>query len=145
MKKIMMILIIAVAASATAFGQTNKNEQSVRKTLDELAAALRNNDAAALDRIYADDFIFVGDTGITMTKAERIAAFKSGELKYESVSLDVKSVRLFGDTAVGISHFTVKIAPGGKFSGGKFITTSTFIKKKGRWQQIAAQSTRISE
>ncbi|MDQ3130147.1 MAG: nuclear transport factor 2 family protein [Acidobacteriota bacterium] len=152
-KQMLLAVALTLALPALILCQTNSknadkkggDEQSVRQTLDELAAALRNNDAAALDRIYADDYIFVGDAGSMMTKAERIAAFKSGDLKYESVSLDVKSIRLFGDTAVAISPFTTKVAPGGTFSDGKFITTSTFVKRKGRWQQIAAQSTRISE
>ena len=152
-KRILLAVVMTLALPALILSQTNgKNadkktggEQAARQTLDDLIVGLGKNDTAALDRIYADDYIFVGDAGSMMTKAERIAAFKSGDLKYESVSLDVKSIRLFGDTAVAISHFTTKVAPGGKFSDGKFITTSTFIKRKGRWQQIAAQSTRISE
>src|SRR5688572_11322191 len=104
MKRILTAAVLFVAISLV-FGQPapaganqkGNDEQAVRQALKELIAALGNNDTAALDRIYADGYTFVGDNGAMMTKAERISAFKSGELKYESVSHDVVSVRFFGD------------------------------------------------
>ena len=151
MKRILMVAMLA-AASSLVFGQPTRaganqkgdDEQAVRQTLKELIAALGNNDTAALDRIYADGYTFVGDGGAMMTKAERIAAFKSGELKYESVSHDVVSVRLFGDTAVTVVHIQTKFAPGVKFPDGKFLTTGTFVKIKGRWQLVVAHNTRMT-
>ncbi len=152
-KRILLAVAMTLALPALILCQTNgKNankkggdEQAVRQTLNELAAALASNDTAALDRIYADDYTFVGDTGMMMTKAERIAAFKSGDLKYESISHEVVSIHLFGDTAVAVTRITTKFAPGGKFSDGKFITTTTFVKIKGRWQLVAAHNTRTGE
>ncbi len=151
MKRILMVAML-VAASSLVFTQTirgganqkGSDEQAVLQTLKELIAALGNNDTDALDRIYADGYTFVGDNGAMMTKAERIAAFKSGELKYESVSHDVVSIRLFGDTAVTVVHIETKFAPGVKFSGGKFLTTGTFVKIKGRWQLVVAHNTRMT-
>ncbi len=121
------------------------DEQAVRQTLTDLAAALRNNDSAGLDRIYNDGYTFVGDTGVLTTKAQRLAAFKSGEIKYESISFDDVNIHVYGDTAVATFSVTSKYAPGVKSLGGKFMTTATFIKMKGRWQEIAAQSTRVGE
>ena len=152
-KQMLLAFAMMLALPALILCQTNgKNadkkggdEQAVRQVIDELAVALRNNDAAALDRIYADGYTFVGDTGMMMTKAQRVAAFKSGELKYESLSQDVVGIRFYGDTAVAILRFTTKVAPGVKFSDGKFVTTATYAKIKGRWQLVAAQSARIVE
>ena len=153
MKRILLMMVMTLALPALILCQTNgKNdgkkggdEQAVRQAIDELVVALRNNDAAALDRIYADGYIFVGDTGAMMTKAERVAAFKSGDLKYESISHEVVSIKLFGDTAAAIVRFTTKVAPGVKISDGKFVTTATYAKTKGRWQIVAAQSSRAGE
>ena len=152
-KRILLAVVMTLALPALILCQTNgKNagkkggdEQAVRQTLNDLAAALGKNDTAALDRIYADDYTFVGDTGMMMNKAERIAAFKSGDLKYESISIEVVSIHLFGDTAVAVTRITTKFAPGLKFTDGKFITTATLIKMKGRWQLVAAGNTRVSE
>ena len=130
------------APSISPFGAA---EQAVRQVLNEVSAALTRNDTAPLDRIYADNYTFVGDTGEIMTKAQRIAAFKSGDLKYESISHEVVSFYLFGDTATVITRFTTKMAPGIKFSDGKFLTSLTFVKLKGRWQLVAAHNTRTGE
>lgn len=145
MKRMLMVVVIAVAAVSAAFGQMNKDEQGVRQVINDLTAALRSNDTAALDRIYADDYTFVGDTGVMMTKAERIAAFKSGELKYESISADVVGIRFYGDTAVAISRFTTKFAPGAKFPDGKVMTSLIFVKTKERWRLVAAHNTSVGE
>ncbi|MGI8408631.1 MAG: nuclear transport factor 2 family protein [Pyrinomonadaceae bacterium] len=152
-KQILLTVAMMLALPALILCQTNgKNagkkggsEQAVRQTLDDLAAGLRNNDTAVLDRIYADNYTFVGDTGEIMTKAQRIAAFKSGDLKYESISHEVVSFYLFGDTATIITRFTTKMASGVKFSDGKFLTSLTFVKLKGRWQLVAAHNTRTGE
>lgn len=147
-KSMLLALAIMLAAPALILCQSAKKggaEQEVRKTIADLAAALGKNDTAALDRIYADDYTFVGDTGNMMTKAERIASFKSGDVKYESVSIEVARIRFFGDTAVAITNITTKFAPGSKVTSGKFITTATFVKIKGRWQLVAAGNTRLAE
>jgi uncharacterized protein (TIGR02246 family) len=151
MKRTLLVAAL-VAVSSFVLGQPTRSgasqkgndEQAVRQVVNDLAAALGKNDTAALDRIYADDYTFVGDTGMIMTKPERMAAFKSGELKYESISIEVVSVHLFGNTAVAITRITTKFAPGLKFTDGKFITTATFVKIKGRWQLVAAGNTRLT-
>ena len=144
----LLALAIMLGAPALILCQTNDKsgpEQAVRKAISDLEAGLRNNDIAALNTIYADDYTFVGDDGKMMTKAERLAAFKSGDIKYESVSIEVAKLHIFGDTAVAVTHITTKFAPGSKVSGGKFVTTATFIKTKGRWQLVAAGNTRLTE
>ncbi len=153
LKQILLAVAMMLALPALILCQTNgKNankkggdEQAVRQALNDLVAGLGKNDTAVLDRIYADDYTFVGDTGMVMTKGERIAAMKSGELKYQSISHEVVSVHLFGDTAVVVTRITTKMAPGLKFTDGKFITTGTFVKLKGRWQLVAAHNTRTGE
>lgn len=144
----MMLALPALILCQTSSKNADKkggDEQSVRQTLDELTAALGKNDAAALNRIYADDYTFVGDTGMIMTKAERIAAFKSGDLKYESISFDVVNIHLYGNTATLVTRVTNKFAPGVKFSDGNFVTSLTFAKLKGRWQLVAASNVRVGE
>lgn len=153
MKQILLAVAMMFALPALILCQTNgKNtgkkggdEQAVRQAINELLVALQKNDAAALDRLYADGYIFVGDNGTAMTKAQRIAGFKSGEIKYESLSLDVKTIHFFGNTAVAVLHFTGTFPPDVKIAAGKFVTAATYTKTKGRWQIVAAQSSRIVE
>lgn len=151
MKRILVVAILAAAASFV-FSQTTRSgasqkgndEQAVRQVLNEVSAALTRNDADTLDRIYADSYTLVNESGELTTKVPRIAAIKSGELKYESVGFDEVDVRLYGDTAVVTYRVTSKGQLKGQAIGGQFRATSTYVKIKGRWQLVAAQVTRIA-
>ncbi len=150
--KRLLIVAMLVAASSFVFSQTTRSsanqkgndEQAVRQLLNEVSAALGRADTAALDRIYADDYTLVNESGVLTTKAPRLAAIKSGELKYESVSFDEVNVRMYGNTAVATYRVTSKGQSKGQVIGGQFRATSTYVKIKGRWQLVAAQVTRIT-
>ncbi len=152
MKRILVVAML-VAASSFVFSQPTlsganqkgNDEQAVRQLLDEISAAVGRNDTAALDRIYADHYTRVNESGVLETKGQRLASIKSGELKYESVSSDEVNVRLYGNTAVATSRITSKGQFKGQAIGGQFRATSTFMKMKRRWQLIAAQVTRIAQ
>ncbi|MBA3712487.1 MAG: nuclear transport factor 2 family protein [Pyrinomonadaceae bacterium] len=148
------ILIVAMLVAAPSFvfsqptrsgaNQKGNDEQAVRQLLNEVSAALGRSDAAALDRIYADNYTLVNESGELTTKAPRLAAIKSGELKYESVGFDEVNVRLYGGTAVVTYRVTSKGQFKGQAIGGQFRATSTYVKMKGRWQLVTAQVTRIA-
>jgi ketosteroid isomerase-like protein len=150
--KRLLIVAMLVAASSHVFNQTTlssanqkgNDEQAVRQLLNEISAALGRADTAALDRIYADDYTLVNESGVITTKAPRLAAIKSGELKYESVSFDDVNIRLYGNTAVATYRVTSKGQVKGQDFGGQFRATSTYVKMKGRYQLVAAQVTPIA-
>jgi uncharacterized protein (TIGR02246 family) len=150
--KRLLIVATLVAASAFLFSQTTRisanqkgnDEQAVRQVLNELYAALGRNDAAALDRIYADDYTFINESGEFTTKAPRLAAIKSGEMKYESLSFEDLNVRLYGNTAVATYRAMVKARSKGQDVGGALRVTVTLVKTKGRWQVVAAHATRTT-
>ena len=150
--KRLLIVAMLVASFSFVFSQTTRSsanqkgndEQAVQQLLNEISAALGRSDTAALDRIYADDYTLVNESGVLTTKAPRLAALKSGELKYESVTFDEVNIRLYGNTAVATYRVTSKGQFKGQEIGGQFRATSTYLKMKGRWQLVAAQVTRIT-
>jgi len=150
--KRLLIVAMLVAASSFVFSQPTRSganqkgndEQAVRQLLDEISTALGRADTAALDRIYADDYTLVNESGVLTTKAPRLAAIKSGELKFESVAFDEVNVRLYGNTAVATYRVTSKGQFKGQEIGGQSRATSTYVKMKGRWQLVAAQVSRIT-
>lgn len=150
--RVILIVLAALAVVPTlGFAQTNGkftdqkggSEKAVRQTLDDLYNALRTNDADALDRIYAAEYTFVNETGAMETKAPRLAALRSGELKFESLSFNNPVIRIHGNTAVATYDVAVKGRSKGKEIGGPVRVTTTFVKMDGRWQLIAAQATRV--
>ncbi|MDQ6904432.1 MAG: nuclear transport factor 2 family protein [Bacteroidota bacterium] len=150
MKKLSMIVMMAIGLSSVAFTQTNNNkktgdEQAVRQVINELLKALQTSNTAELNRIYASDFTFVNVDGVLTTKAQRIAALKTGKIKYKSLSLQNVKIRIYGDAAVANFSGEAKFASGNENLDGQFMTTSTFVKTNGRWEEVAAQSAKISK
>lgn len=139
MKRIFLAVAMMVAATTFVFGQS-KDEQAVRQTLTEVAAALSRNDADALDRFYADDYTLVGSTGVLINKTQRLASFRNGEVKLESFTYNDVKVRVYGNTAV--VNALVKY----KLNGQDVVnpSTLTLVKNGDQWQIVAAQGTPIS-
>ncbi|MCM3900106.1 MAG: nuclear transport factor 2 family protein [Pyrinomonadaceae bacterium] len=146
------ILVVAMLVATSTFvfnqhsnaNQKSNDEQVVQQFLNDLYAALGRNDVAALDRLYADDYTFVNESGVLTTKTPRLAAIKSGEMKYESVSFDDVKIRLYGNTAVATYRANVKAQFKGQEITGPLQVTVTLLKIKGHWQVVAAQATRIA-
>jgi len=152
MKRILIITILAMALSSLALAQTSdkkaapssKAEQEVNKVSDEIIEALGRTDVAAIDRLFADDYIVTQSFGLT-SKAQLLDAYKSGRLKYTSASGKDRSVRVYGDTAVTTGILMLK----GQNPNGDFTInarcTSVFVKQQGRWRLVAAQLSEIPQ
>jgi ketosteroid isomerase-like protein len=144
-----MLAVLPTAAAAQANArytdQKGSAAQAVRQTLDELYAALGRNDAATLDRIYADEYALINESGERTAKPARLAAIRSGEMRYETVSFTDPAIQVHGDMAVATYRAAVKATSRGKNVGGQLYVTTVFVKMKGQWRLIAAQATTVKE
>jgi uncharacterized protein (TIGR02246 family) len=147
MKRILWITALLCAVTLIVAGQTstspNPDEDSVRKIEDEFAAAYGHNDADALDRLWAADYTFVNPAGQVLTKAQRLAMLRSGELKIESYTRDDEKIRVYGDTAVVTYRSTVHAQRNGNDISSQRRVITVLVKRDGRWQAVAQQSTGI--
>ena len=145
MKHILVTVVLAVVVSSVALGQkqsatkdqTRSAEQAVREVDKERIQAQINADAAALDRIYADDFIGVGPSGTVRNKAQVIADFTSGSLKFQSITTDYVQVRVYGNTAVETGLSTMTGQDKGKTVPSDTRFTRVWVKQQGRWRLVA--------
>jgi ketosteroid isomerase-like protein len=147
MRKIFRISAFLCAITFTAVGETtsspNAEEESIRKVEDEFATAYGRNDAEALDRLWAADYIFVNPAGQVVTKAQRLAMLRSGELKIESYTRDDESIRIYGNTAIVTYRSTVKAQRNGNDISSQRRVITVLVRKDNRWQAVAQQSTGI--
>src|ERR1700758_309796 len=94
MKRSLMGGLLLLAAVAVHAQQSEKAVvEQIRKLDQERINAQVTADAAALDRIYADDFIGIGPSGTVRTKKEVLADFASGSLKFQSITTDDVRIR----------------------------------------------------
>src|SRR6266496_2438336 len=126
--------------------KTRRVEQVIGQLDHERIQAQIGADAAALDRIYADDFIGVGPSGTVRTKAQVISDFTSGELKFQSITTDEVQVRVYGNTAVETGRSTMIGQDKGKAVPQDTRFTRLWVKQQKRWRLVANHySSRITQ
>lgn len=149
MKQVILAIILIFAAFSLGFGQSKptvgKDEQAVRNFVDQFAAAFQNNDAAALDRLFAPDYVFVNPAGAIQNKHQRVEEVRSGDRKYELARYDEVVVHLYGSTAIVTARVTTKATNKGVDSSGQFRSTLTLVKIKDKWQLVASQANSIPQ
>jgi ketosteroid isomerase-like protein len=120
-------------------------KEKLLKLEKEFTQAIVKNDADAITRFLADDWIIIDADGGIVDKARFLGVIKSGALTHEMMESDEVAVRIYGEAAV----VTGLTATKGKFMGQEFSTreraTDVFVKQSGRWQCVFSQLTRFSK
>lgn len=136
----------ANAANTAAPVNTAAIEADVKKMITEYAASAGKGDAAAYDKMTTDNFMFVSNDGLVQTKAERMAAMKSGAIKYDTLTYDDVNVRVNpeGNGAVAISKVTVKGINNNKPIDQTVRVTHVWSKTKDGWKLASLHATNIT-
>jgi ketosteroid isomerase-like protein len=93
----------------------------------------------------SDDFTWTSPWGEVWTKAQDIALLKSGDSVITSWVLSDMKVRVYGDTAVVTGRDTTEETYKGKDVSSQRRWTHTWVKRAGRWQCVASQSSWIPQ
>lgn len=131
--------------SAAKPADNTANEADIRKLMDTAQAALGKNDADAMDKIYAENYMLVNVDGSVQTRAERLESLRSGETKYSSFAYSEPNIRINpeGTGAVVIAKLSMKGTAKGKPIDGDYRVTQVYSKTKDGWKQVTAQATKI--
>lgn len=101
----------------------------------QLRNAMLNGDVAQLERLLGDGLIFTNHDGVRLTKADDIAAHRSGLLEVETFSEQgERIIRRFDDTAVVCLTTEVAGRYGGQPFRGTFAYSRIWHRTDGRWQ-----------
>jgi len=136
----------AASPVAVASPQSERSlEAEVARIDDERRNAYLQGDAAALDRILADDVTAIAGIGVADSKASILADVRSRDLTYKKLTYDQQKIRIYGDTAVVTSHAEVVANYKDKDLSGELLVTRVYAKQQGAWKLVAIQSTRIPQ
>ena len=137
MNKIMMILMLAIAASSVAFGQTNMSKDAnleARLIASEKAVwnALLTGRFDDFANMLAEDFLGVSAETVK-NKTEDVA--ETGHLKFKKADLSNFKVQMPNkDNAVVIYELNVEaVTPDGGNLAGTYRSTSVWVKRGGKW------------
>jgi ketosteroid isomerase-like protein len=117
--------------------QGSSVEQTIRQLDNERIQAQIHADAAALDRIYADDFIGIGPSGTVRTKPQVLTDFTSHNLKFQSITTDEVQVRVYENAAVETGLSIMVGQDKGKAVPRDNRFTRVWVKQQGRWRLVA--------
>ena len=143
MKRTPIVAALLLSTSSSAMAQhpnaraTTSTEQAVQQQDQERIRAQISADSVALRRIYADDFLGIGRTGVVRNKAEVIADFTSHALTYQSITTGEVRVRVYGNTAVETGRSTMVGQDRGKPVPRDNRFTRVWVMTAGRWQLVA--------
>lgn len=124
--------------NATTTTDSGANEAGVKKFIADFGAAMSKNDVVVLNRMWADDFTFVGHDGKVLTKAQLLGLLKSGTEQFQSVAFENINIRTYGDTAVVIAKGTQKATLEGKEHSGSTVVSIVLVKSKDGWHMVSA-------
>jgi ketosteroid isomerase-like protein len=134
---------LALISTLLAFGAAHAADADDRKTVADLDTqyqlAVKNNDAATMDRILADDFVLVTGRGKVYTKADLLQATR-GATFYERQEDTDQTVRVWGDTAVVTALLWVKGIDGGKPFDYKLWFSDTYVRTAKGWRYAFGQA-----
>jgi ketosteroid isomerase-like protein len=117
----------------------------IRHLEDELTIAFNRYDAVALDRLWADDLVFVFPNGALAGKAERLKGLKEvpAEIPISAnESVDTKSL---GDVAVAVVLSKWSGVSGGKPFATHFRATHVWAKRGGAWRLVSAHVSQVKD
>jgi ketosteroid isomerase-like protein len=133
-------LILAVSLSAC--NSSNSQEETrryIKRSEEQWASSVASGDSSVVQRILADDVIWVFD-GRVLNKAQAVSEAAQGPGPFLSNRANSINIRFFGDnTAVAQGSETWTKRKDLGQTTGRFVWTDTWVKRNGQWQIVAAE------
>jgi ketosteroid isomerase-like protein len=142
-----VLLWLSVVAAPIGSAETvGGPEQELVKLENDWSQAVVKRDAAALQRFYADEYVFTDADGVVSTRAKEMANLTTGAFHLMSFKFDEMKVRVYGEVGVVTGRNTVKGTwdDNKRSISGPYRFTDVFVKRSGQWRCVASQSSRIA-
>ena len=134
------VVVGLFAAAGVRASAPSAAEKDVSKANAELVTAVLKRDASALDRLMADDLLYVHGDGQQRGKKAFIEELGK-HLTYNGIELSDEKVRAAGDLAVLSARAKFKVFEHGHDAEKLTHITRVFTKKSGKWQLSMHQAT----
>jgi ketosteroid isomerase-like protein len=147
LRPISLLSLLAIApmtVPAQQSGAASSNAAAeVRAAVKRYDEALRRADTAAVGRFWASEYVFVNPRGERVTRAARLANLGAGRTALDSLSHAPQEEQLsvHGDVAVYTTLLTLRGRYGGSNQDGRYRALVVWVRRDGRWQQVASQMT----
>jgi hypothetical protein len=121
------------------------SDQAVRAAEQRRFQAMATVDVRALDTLLAEELSYTHTTGEVDTKVSLLDALRTGRLVYDSIIPADVRVRAYDGAAVVTGTARVQARKDGAVRRLNIRYTETYVRRAGRWELVAWQSTRMPE
>jgi len=142
-----LTVLLIVAATAGAGAPAQSVESQIRGLENELNAALSAADARAIDRLWAEDFVFVDPSGRIANKAQRMANLPPPDRTAPALisTVDDLQIRVYADSAVAIVKTTWRGSIGGKAIVDPYVATHVWVHSADQWRLASAHVSQVEK
>lgn len=136
---------LSVAATAQATGCEPITAGEAIMAEDARYTAQMNDDFTAMNKLIADDLVYIHSSSVVDNKQTYIESMRSGSVKYRSMKRSDVTVRTFGcvATLTGLGNFEVTL--NGKELSIEIRFHAIWAKRDGKVQFISWQATRTPQ
>ncbi len=141
------VAIALGAMSGLAFAPASQSAQaddSISVATLDLAfqAAVKRNDAVAMDKILHESFALVLGNGTVISRDELLDSARRREIDYEIQDEDAgtQTVRVWGDTAVVTARLWIKGKKAGQPFERRLWFSDTYVRTPDGWRYAFAQA-----
>jgi ketosteroid isomerase-like protein len=137
-------LCCAIYASKAQESSTAGAERYIKESERLWAESSATGDTPFVERIVAEDFVGVDPDGGFYDKAKEIADTRESPKEFISNHVNEVKVRFYGDTAIaqGSESWVRRTQTPLR---GRYVWTDTWIRRKGKWQIVAAEDLMVPE
>ncbi|MBI5171213.1 MAG: nuclear transport factor 2 family protein [Candidatus Eisenbacteria bacterium] len=141
-------VLLTMALAATTAAAPAPDAAALTALLTEFLDGAGRNDAAVHERFWADDLIYTGSGGRRVGKADILKdvreapAPKPDDPVTRYTAEDVR-IQQYGTTAMVAFRLVATTVSHDSTSVGRYLNTGLFLKRKGMWQAVGWQATRM--
>ena len=131
--------LFALAPAMATADPAAEIEKMEQKRLQAVVEA----DMPTLNAIYADDFFYNTSAGPSLTKAEYLPRYTSGDLKVNAIDSEARDIRIYDKTALvtGIAHVTMTTKGETRTIHLRYL--NVWVKRENGWVLVARQGTNL--
>jgi ketosteroid isomerase-like protein len=112
---------------------------------DQRYAAMKTGDLPALERMLANDLIYVHSTGLVHGKTEYLDLLRAGTVRYLDFHRTDSQTRITGECALVSARVKTRLLFSGKELEMENHVTSAWARRPDGWSLIMAQSTPLKD
>jgi ketosteroid isomerase-like protein len=134
------LLIGSLLVTPLASASSTDDAKIVAALDTEYQAAVKNNDAATMDRILSDDMVVVLGSGKIYTKVDLLQMARTRRVQYEHQEDSDQTVRVWGDTAVVTAKIWLKGIDEGTPFEWRVWFSDTYVHTPAGWRYVHGQA-----